>query len=65
VHLGLFYVIEGFLDILLPEPDSERSSGGAKSTTEFSHNIDSSRKDNRKHLFTVKPGGIAGYLGMS
>ncbi|KAK7058594.1 phosphatidylcholine and lysophosphatidylcholine phospholipase [Paramarasmius palmivorus] len=60
---GLFYVIEGFLDILLPEPESERSSGGAKSTTsEFSHNTDSSRKDNRKHLFTVKPGGIAGYL---
>ncbi|KAL0580670.1 phosphatidylcholine and lysophosphatidylcholine phospholipase [Marasmius crinis-equi] len=59
---GLFYVIEGFLDILLPM-DSDRHSNkppSAKAKTPFQN--EAPQKDNRKHLFTVKPGGIAGYL---
>ncbi|THG99862.1 hypothetical protein EW026_g2570 [Hermanssonia centrifuga] len=54
-NTGLFYVIEGFLDILLPEPDH---------TPAFEkHAAPKDRKDRSpKPLFTVKPGGIAGYL---
>ncbi|KAF9469736.1 hypothetical protein BDZ94DRAFT_1243142 [Collybia nuda] len=57
LNTGLFYVIEGFLDILLPTdkpavhgPSDPMSNTNAK-------NIKTQQK-----LFTVKPGGIAGYL---
>ncbi|KIY46312.1 patatin-domain-containing protein [Fistulina hepatica ATCC 64428] len=50
VNAGLFYVIEGLLDILIPE-EGDNDNDRPDSTPE-SH----------KFLFTVKPGGIAGYL---
>ncbi|KAF5352701.1 hypothetical protein D9756_005855 [Leucocoprinus leucothites] len=66
VNAGLFYVIEGFLDILLP---GEKKDNGLEHST--SPNLTS--PDDKSHihdeqsrsklLFTVKPGGIAGYLG--
>ncbi|KAF9074991.1 hydrolase [Rhodocollybia butyracea] len=51
LNTGLFYVIEGFLDILLP-PESDGS--GARNAVKDG--------SDQKLLFTVKPGGIAGYL---
>jgi len=98
IVLGLFFVIEGFLDIVLPaerrsppekEPtvkpptssvdslydvdttssngDSNISSVGSpkespKPSAPSASRPDSSMKGQRP-LFTVKPGGIAGYLG--
>jgi len=67
---GLFYVIEGFLDILLPVEESrthtpphtnpsmpDTDCWPAPEHLRHTH-------QNNKLLFTVKPGGIAGYLGM-
>ncbi|KII93959.1 hypothetical protein PLICRDRAFT_36181 [Plicaturopsis crispa FD-325 SS-3] len=67
-NTGLFYVIEGFLDILLPINDSpNRPSADTKASAGDSDPWHlpgpKSEKDQRhKLLFTVKPGGIAGYL---
>lgn len=71
----MFYVIEGFLDVILPVTDLR----GADAKAPPQDNIPSGRTSGRstlnhesrkpkpqeegKHLFTVKPGGIAGYLG--
>ena len=64
-------MIEGFLDILLPLKKSTQGqqpipkSATSPDTTPYSRNAQS-LKDKRleqKLLFTVKPGGIAGYLG--
>lgn len=96
---GLFYVIDGFLDVSLPLEESSNDASRAKeragstaskpstSTSKTRPNIkstvsvsgSSSRGAKRsetgksrasqpaaaegRHLFTVKPGGIAGYLG--
>ncbi|RDB28383.1 Lysophospholipase NTE1 [Hypsizygus marmoreus] len=60
-NTGLFYVIEGFLDILLPI-DSSSARGPSdplSGTTDAKHKVE---KPQQKLLFTVKPGGIAGYL---
>ncbi|KAG5652577.1 hypothetical protein H0H81_004537 [Sphagnurus paluster] len=59
---GLFYVIEGFLDIFLPS-----GAGPERTTTNpMSGHPESGKKSKKpaqqKLLFTVKPGGIAGYL---
>lgn len=65
VKIGLYYVIEGFLDILLPTETYKTS--GPDTDSVFPHDqtrSDSGRRQTRKLLFTVKPGGIAGYLGM-
>lgn len=87
-HAGLFYVIDGFLDILLPlddspetrpvhaetprtphpnrRPEASKASASAKGKMPSGpHRERSSVQDEkaRQHLFTVKPGGIAGYLG--
>ncbi|KAJ3552052.1 hypothetical protein NM688_g4361 [Phlebia brevispora] len=77
INTGLFYVIEGFLDIHLPEPtqgNMTQPPKSAKRTESHSsrYSEDSSfekytaRPDVKdrtpKPLFTVKPGGIAGYL---
>jgi lysophospholipid hydrolase len=72
--LGLFYVIEGFLDILLPVKENDAPPAVPKTTHPLSERMDSeprrsapspdSRKPEQKLLFTVKPGGIAGYLGL-
>jgi lysophospholipid hydrolase len=65
---GLFYVVEGFLDILLPVEESrgegtqEHKSSKPGATRLQSKSIVKGRSQ-EKHLFTVKPGGIAGYLG--
>lgn len=83
-NTGLFYVIEGFLDIVLPQRDGaasdNQSSKGKQPRSEFGKKTSengsrtrpaaSSRETftatppdhDRKPLFTVKAGGIAGYL---
>lgn len=71
--IGLYYVVEGFLDILLPTetqypvpPASQFKTSGSDTESIFTHDqsrSDSGRRETRKLLFTVKPGGIAGYLG--
>lgn len=64
---GLFYVIEGFLDILLPveETDLRTQSKPSMSGIESRSGPEHLPNEHGKHklLFTVKPGGIAGYLG--
>ena len=85
IYTGLFYVIDGFLDILLPshkttanepkgkaEPADEEihatrpglgAWGASSHSRTSSFNVPGSRsKDTHKPLFTVRPGGIAGYL---
>jgi lysophospholipid hydrolase len=70
-HSGLFYVIEGFLDILLPveEPtgrmmsQSKPSRAGSDPRSIPESKSGSEKPQHQKLLFTVKPGGIAGYLG--
>ncbi|KAF9486503.1 patatin-domain-containing protein [Pholiota conissans] len=73
VNTGLFYVIEGFLDILLPQKyDNDNMPSVPKTPRPASNPGDSefwrsspdnaTRKAEQKLLFTVKPGGIAGYL---
>lgn len=70
IKIGLYYVIEGFLDILLPtETQYPALSKTLGSDTEsmFAYDqtrSDSGRRETHKLLFTVKPGGIAGYLGI-
>ncbi|KAG7099787.1 hypothetical protein E1B28_001599 [Marasmius oreades] len=60
-NTGLFYVIEGFLDILLPD-SSDHSASKPTPASVRTPFTEPQQRDNRKHLFTVKPGGIAGYL---
>ncbi|KXN88897.1 Lysophospholipase NTE1 [Leucoagaricus sp. SymC.cos] len=66
VNAGLFYVIEGFLDILLPGEKKDNGSEHNKSPNLTSPHSDppypQKEKPKSKVLFTVKPGGIAGYL---
>jgi hypothetical protein len=69
---GLYYVVEGFLDILLPAdeprpnngPSAMRSASSDTDSLYTSDNKEPEKAQSRKLLFTVKPGGIAGYLGM-
>ncbi|EAU92608.1 hydrolase [Coprinopsis cinerea okayama7 len=73
-NTGLFYVIEGFLDILLPEKDGKEKPRAMKIPTPVEEvvdnddepwrtpNLNHQKKPQQKLLFTVKPGGIAGYL---
>ena len=65
-------MIEGFLDILLPLENSRqdqqpipRSTPTSDTHSEFWRNAQGLKvkKLDQKLLFTVKPGGIAGYLG--
>ncbi|KAG6851376.1 hypothetical protein H0H93_005774 [Arthromyces matolae] len=58
---GLFYVIEGLLDILLPSTTPSESVPSSRPQGNF---LSGQRGGNvqQKLLFTVKPGGIAGYL---
>jgi lysophospholipid hydrolase len=82
----MFYVIEGFLDIILPMAESPAenfndgkfyqsqqhgrpTSSGRTSQQSMSHGVPNAKHGsqyrddtNFKHLFIVKPGGIAGYL---
>jgi len=70
---GLYYVIDGFLDILLPEKE-EKAKVPVKVPEQDDIDADNENEPWRtpslgvkqapqKLLFTVKPGGIAGYLG--
>ncbi len=63
--IGLFYVIEGFLEILLPEEtkDSVLDHKNSPDPTNKNPHHMRDEKSRSKLLFTVKPGGIAGYLG--
>ncbi|KAG0707597.1 hypothetical protein DFH29DRAFT_987596 [Suillus ampliporus] len=70
-NTGLYYVVEGFLDILLPADESRPNNAphAAKSTSSDTdslyasdHKQEPEKAQSRKLLFTVKPGGIAGYL---
>ena len=98
IVLGLFFVIEGFLDIVLPTekrspPEKEPTVKPPMSSVDSLYDVDTassngdsnissvsspkespkpsalsaSRPDSsmrgQRPLFTVKPGGIAGYLG--
>ena len=65
---GLFYVIEGFLDILLPIEESQRrtpiqSKPNSSDAGSWPPEHLPDTHQSHKLLFTVKPGGIAGYLG--
>ncbi|KAF9531870.1 hypothetical protein CPB83DRAFT_867766 [Crepidotus variabilis] len=73
VNTGLFYVIEGFLDILLPVKESHKQEAsvpkppnlraeGEDSEESRRSPASTTPKQTQKLLFTVKPGGIAGYL---
>ncbi|KAI0347985.1 patatin-domain-containing protein [Trametopsis cervina] len=80
MNTGLFYVIEGFLDILLPQPSAPTSPNpqskpatssistpyaGAENIAYERHAPPEPREKvpkPPKPLFTVRPGGIAGYL---
>jgi lysophospholipid hydrolase len=59
--IGLYYVIDGFLEILLPAELKDPEANNPNSR----HDSDSFKDERSKAkvLFTVKPGGIAGYLG--
>ena len=74
---GMFYVIEGFLDVILPVTDLQRqggsdtkipsqennSSGQTSRQSTLNHEGRQPKpREEGKHLFTVKSGGIAGYL---
>ncbi|KAJ7201315.1 hypothetical protein GGX14DRAFT_552016 [Mycena pura] len=68
LNTGLFYVIEGFLDILLPVDETNVRKSAQNATPSVAdaepwRTPGAKRGPNRqKLLFTVKPGGIAGYL---
>ncbi|KAJ7922907.1 hypothetical protein B0H13DRAFT_1982259 [Mycena leptocephala] len=68
LNTGLFYVIEGVLDILLPEDEahvrkSAQNASPSVADAEPWRTPGVKREANRqKLLFTAKPGGIAGYL---
>ena len=70
-------MIEGFLDVILPVTDLQRRndpdvkipsqeslpSGQTSGQSTLNHEGKQSKlSEEGKHLFTVKPGGIAGYL---
>ncbi|KAJ6541870.1 hypothetical protein B0H19DRAFT_1175019 [Mycena capillaripes] len=68
INTGLFYVIEGVLDILLPE-DEAHVRKSAQNATPSVADAEPWRTpgmkagaNRQKLLFTAKPGGIAGYL---
>lgn len=67
-------MIEGFLDVILPVADLQHSGGSdakvpsqgelpsGRTSKQSTSNHESGQPEEGKHLFTVKPGGIAGYL---
>ncbi|CAK5264734.1 unnamed protein product, partial [Mycena citricolor] len=68
LNTGLFYVIEGFLDILLPQNEAHIRKNPQSSTPSVADAEPwrtpgkKTNQNAQKLLFTVKPGGIAGYL---
>ncbi|KAI0828902.1 patatin-domain-containing protein [Trametes gibbosa] len=62
-NTGLFYVIDGFLDMILPVEGHGNEADKAKKQESTREADQRQNKDkSQKPLFTVKPGGIAGYL---
>ncbi len=64
---GLYYVIDGFLDVSIPS-DEDKSITSEVGLRPSLTRVNSSAKslyngEKRKSLFMIKPGGIAGYLG--
>ncbi|KAK7063789.1 lysophospholipase NTE1 [Favolaschia claudopus] len=68
LNTGLFYVIEGVLDILLPEDETpvRKTTGDAPPSVADAEPWRTPgvkrKRPRQKLLFTAKPGGIAGYL---
>ncbi|KAJ6601343.1 hypothetical protein DFH09DRAFT_1020718 [Mycena vulgaris] len=68
LNTGLFYVIEGFLDILLPGDEahvrkpSQNATPSAADAEPWRTPGVKNDTSKQKLLFTAKPGGIAGYL---
>ncbi len=73
MHAGMYYVIDGFLDVLLPaekeaakaaaaEPASAALSAAAAAAAKAEAAARRQKHHDRKPLYTVGPGGIAGYL---
>ncbi|KAJ7508598.1 hypothetical protein B0H11DRAFT_2304937, partial [Mycena galericulata] len=68
LNTGLFYVIEGFLEILLPgdathvRKSSQNAAPSAADSEPWRTPGVKSDTNRQKLLFTAKPGGIAGYL---
>jgi lysophospholipid hydrolase len=76
---GLYYVIDGFLDVGVPtndrgddlvgssqQPPDELFPALKRTTTGSSHGSTSEskrKKTNRRSLYLIKPGGMQGYLG--
>lgn len=73
---GLYYVIDGFLDVSIPE--DEREPDGVilnelakqdffppriKRTTSSPSRNSKGKSHSRKSIFLIKPGGLAGYVG--
>ncbi|KAF2863792.1 patatin-domain-containing protein, partial [Piedraia hortae CBS 480.64] len=59
---GLYYLIDGFLDVsaLVPESSENADPFG---TAELSQDRNKWSRSGQKNLFSIKPGGLAGYLG--
>ncbi|KAJ8518792.1 hypothetical protein ONZ45_g4175 [Pleurotus djamor] len=64
LNTGLFYVIDGFLDILLPDENTRMPDAPQPNAFDPSNKFREPKPKAglQKLLFTVKPGGIAGYL---
>ncbi|KAF9654096.1 hypothetical protein BDM02DRAFT_3181944 [Thelephora ganbajun] len=75
-NAGMFYVIEGFLDVILPVADLQRHGGSdtgipsqkhvptgqtSRQSTLNHESMQSKPQEEGRHLFTFKPGDIAGY----
>jgi hypothetical protein len=63
--VGLYYVIDGLLDVSMPAEGSEFTEELDRKcwAEKYRTKPQEKKKSPVKHLFTVSPGGIAGYLG--
>ncbi|KAI9926138.1 hypothetical protein ASPWEDRAFT_53395 [Aspergillus wentii DTO 134E9] len=86
-HPGLYYVIDGFLDVGMPEKDrgedlvgssksvlgqpheelfpslGRTTTGSSRASATTATNDPRKKKQSRKSLYMIKPGGIQGYVG--
>jgi hypothetical protein len=62
---GLYYVIDGLLDVSMPAEGSEVAEELDRKgwADNYRTKPQEKKRPTVKHLFTVSPGGIAGYLG--
>ncbi|PWN33251.1 patatin-domain-containing protein [Meira miltonrushii] len=66
-HAGLFYVIDGFLDVIVPPTDDEEEEARNLSTGTGDANSknapsNTNKAPRQRPLYTVGRGGLAGYL---